>query len=92
MTTGNVSPSDSETLLATPELSRFIAEQLDNAVVSATATLADVRAMLLGNDMFMSGEGEILYKTDRTSLLIELDGLIERHGIDTPVRNVLTIP
>lgn len=75
--------------MATPELSRFIAELMDNAVVSSTASLADVRAILLGNDMFMSGEGEILYKADRTSFLIELDELIEQHGIETPVRKLM---
>jgi hypothetical protein len=39
--------------------------------------------------MFMSGEGEILYKSDRTSFLIELDELIEQHGIETPVRKLM---
>ena len=75
--------------MATPELSRFIAELVHNAGVSTTATLADLRAILIGNDMFMSGEGEILYKSDRTSFLIELDELIEQHGIETPVRKLM---
>lgn len=75
--------------MATPELSRFIAELVDNTGLSTKATLADLRAILLGNDMFMSGEGEILYKSDRTSFVIELDELIEQHGIETPVGKLM---
>jgi hypothetical protein len=38
----------------------------------------------------MSNDGEIVYPLDRTSLVLELDALIEQHGADTQARRLLT--
>jgi hypothetical protein len=43
-------------------------------------TLADVRAALLMTGLQWSRNGELLHPQDRTSLLIELDGLIAQYG------------
>jgi hypothetical protein len=43
-------------------------------------TLADVRADLLMTGLQWSRNGELLHPQDRTSLLIELDGLIAQYG------------
>lgn len=74
---------------ATPELTRFVVELIETSAASPMATLADIRVILISNDMFMSSDGEIMYKADRTSLLIELDELIELHGVTTSVMNLI---
>ena len=43
-------------------------------------TLADVRADLQMTGLQWSRNGELLHPQDRTSLLIELDGLIAQYG------------
>jgi hypothetical protein len=74
---------------ATPELARFIAELFAGSALPATATLSDLRHTLLGSDLFMSGDSEIMYKLDRTSLLVEVDELIDQHGADTSLERLL---
>ena len=43
-------------------------------------TLNDVRIAVQQNSSAWSQEGELLHLQDRTSLLIEIDELIEKHG------------
>ena len=43
-------------------------------------TLNDVRLALQRNSSAWTQEGELLHPQDRTSLLIEIDELIEKHG------------
>jgi hypothetical protein len=47
-------------------------------------TLADVRADLQMTGLQWSRNGELLHPQDRTSLLIELDGLITQYGSKAP--------
>ena len=47
-------------------------------------TLADVRADLQMTGLQWSRNGELLHPQDRTSLLIELDGLIAQYGSKAP--------
>ena len=79
-------------LPVTPELYRVIVDLIETSVVSAAASLGDIRAIVLGNDMFMSGEGEIMYKQDRPSLLIKLDELIEQYDTASSARHFLSTP
>jgi hypothetical protein len=77
---------------ATPELSGFIVGLVCAQTLVSAATLADLRALLAGNDLFISDDGEIIYKEDRTALLIELDALIELLGNQTPAMHVIKVP
>jgi hypothetical protein len=43
-------------------------------------TLNDVRLAMQRNNSAWTQEGELLHPQDRTSLLIEIDELIEKHG------------
>ncbi len=72
--------------LATPELTRVILEIIFKA---SPLTLGQIRDELLASSIFMSPEGEFLYRQDRTSLTLELDDLIETNGADTLARSVL---
>lgn len=73
----------------TPELKHFIAGLFTGAASPATATLEDLRHILLGNDIFISGDGEIMYRLDRTSLVIEVDTLIDSAGNETQLAELL---
>ena len=72
---------------ATPELSQVIESLIDSSDVPALATLSDVRAVVLDDGIFVSGEGELLYPQDRTFLVIELDELIDSHGTKASARD-----
>jgi hypothetical protein len=49
-----------------------------------------VRLAVQQNNSAWSQEGELLYPQDRTSLLIEIDELIERHGNKAPALGFLS--
>lgn len=66
---------------ATPVLSTLIADLIATAAVSRAATLGGVREVVAGDGIFLSAEGELLHPQDRTSLVIELDELIDSHGV-----------
>lgn len=76
-------------LAPTPELQSFIAELFASAASPSTATLEDLRHILLGNDMFISEDGEIMHRLDRTSLVIEVDSLIDGRGTETQLARLL---
>lgn len=64
----------------TPELSGFVAELIQKAVVAPEPSIGDVRTAVLDSDIYMTGDGELMFRQDRSFLVIELDDLIERHG------------
>ena len=72
---------------ATPELCQVIDSLIDSFDVSAEATLSEIRSVVLGDSIFLSGEGELLHPQDRTFLVIELDELIERYGMKAAARD-----
>lgn len=72
---------------ATPELSQVIESLIESSDVPPLATLSDVRAVVLDDGIFVSGEGELLYPQDRTFLVIELDELIDCHGTEASARD-----
>lgn len=72
---------------ATPELCQLIDSLIGSSAAPPEATLSDIRAVVLGDGIFVSGEGELLYPQDRTFLVIELDELIERHGMQAAARD-----
>ena len=71
---------------ATPELSQVIESLIEGSEVPPLATLSDIRAVVLDDGIFVSGEGELLYPQDRTFLVIELDELIDCHGTEASAR------
>lgn len=77
---------------AASDLSRFLADLIDGGAMSSKSTLTDIRGLLLGNDLFMSNEGEIMYRADRASLLVELDELIEQHGCNASLEYLIDMP
>jgi hypothetical protein len=44
---------------------------------------------LQGNSWAWTQEGELLHSQDRTALLIEIDELIEKHGMEASARSFL---
>jgi hypothetical protein len=68
-------------------LSQVIASLIESSDVPPLATLSDVRAVVLDDGIFVSGEGELLYPQDRTFLVIELDELIDSHGTEASARD-----
>jgi hypothetical protein len=74
---------------ATSDLSRFLADLVDDGAISLKSTLSDIRGILLGDDLFMSNEGEIMYRADRASLLVELDELIEQHSASASLEHLI---
>jgi len=86
-------PSDSaittNIMQATPELSQVIGSLIESAAVPPQPTLSDIRAVVIDGGIFVSGEGELLYSQDRTSLVIELDELIDCHGTGAAARPLL---
>lgn len=76
-----------ETPRATRELSQVIEDLIGSSAVSAQPTLSEVRAVVLRDGVFVSGEGEFLFPQDRTFLVIELDELIDCHGMEAAARS-----
>lgn len=74
---------------ATPELQCFITEFFTSPASPATATLEDLRHILLGNDLFITDDGEIMHRLDLTSLVIEVDTLIDHRGNETQLARLL---
>ena len=65
----------------TPELSWFVAELIQKAVVAPEPSIGDVRSAVMDSgDVYMTRDGELMFRQDRSFLVIELDDLIERHG------------
>jgi len=83
---GPAATTSSEFLLASPELRQLIESLIDSAAVPPSATLSDVRRVVLEGGIFI-GDGELLFAQDRTFLLNEIDELIERCGAQGPVRD-----
>jgi len=67
---------------ASRELRYVIENLIDGSVVPAEGTLGELRKVLIAGGIFVSDEGEFLYPQDRTFLVIELDELIDRYGIE----------
>lgn len=72
---------------ASPELRQVIESLIADSTVPSGATLRDVRAAVAGAGIFVSGEGELLHPQDRTFLVIELDEIIDRHGMSAVARD-----
>ena len=81
--------SASADVSATPELQGFIADLFASAESPATATLHDLRDILMGSDVFISDFGELMHRQDRTALVIEVDFLIDCRGHETPLVRLL---
>lgn len=62
------------------ELRNAITALLANRPRASSLNLHDVRIAAQQNGSVWSQEGELLHPQDRTSLLIEIDELIEKHG------------
>lgn len=73
---------------ATPELAKILAAILRNAPPGRELTLGDARRALL-EGILWSDEGELLYAQDVTSLVLELDDLIERYGAEARARHAV---
>lgn len=71
------------------ELREAIEGLLSARPAGAALTLHEVRVTLQSNHSLWSQEGELLHPQDRTALLIEIDQLIDRHGGETPARDLL---
>jgi hypothetical protein len=71
------------------ELRDAITALLTNRPRASSLTLQDVRIGVQQNSSAWSQEGELLYPQDRTSLLIEIDELIEKHGKEAPALGFL---
>ena len=76
----------------TPVLSMLIADLIAESAVSRAATLGSVRKLVAGDGIFLSAEGELLHPQDRTALVIELDELIESHGVQARARDFAASP
>ena len=76
----------------TPALSTLIADLIATSAVTRAATLGGIRELVAGDGIFVSGEGELLHPQDRTSLVIELDELIESHGVQAHARDFAACP
>jgi hypothetical protein len=63
-----------------PELAKVLRATIDDPNQAQPATLADVRARVMESGVQWSAEGELEYPQDRTSLVIELDGVIGQYG------------
>ena len=81
-----------DNLKATPELSIFIFEILQKSALSEDAKLLDIREVLLSTGVFMSGDGELLYRLDRSITLTRAE-LGDRHpavlGLTATYHNLL---
>jgi hypothetical protein len=74
-------PMDASTLM-TPELTAAILDIVPATQGHIPLTLGAARYAIEHERIFWSSEGELLHPQDRTSLVIELDELIDRHGMD----------
>jgi hypothetical protein len=74
---------------ASPELTRALDHLASTRKARTRLSLGDARAALLKESTTWSSEGELLHPQDRTSLIIELDELIERYGAAAHARDFL---
>jgi len=75
--------------VASAKLSAVLSAIVTNSKRGRAPTLGEARAELQRGGVQWSGEGELLYPQDRTSLLIELDDLIGRFGAQAPVKSFI---
>ena len=75
-----IRPSIDAASRVSPELSTVMEALVNDPQREQPPTLEDVRADLQQTGLQWSRNGELLYPQDRTSLLIELDGLIAQYG------------
>jgi hypothetical protein len=75
-----IRPSIDAASRVSPELSTVIEALVNEPQREQPPTLEDVRADLQQTGLQWSRNGELLHPQDRTSLLIELDGLIAQYG------------
>jgi hypothetical protein len=68
--------------LMTPELTAAILDVVPATQGHIPLTLGAARYAIEHERIFWSSEGELLHPQDRTSLVIELDELIDQHGMD----------
>jgi len=71
------------------QLSAIMQAVIDDPGRTRPPTLGEVRAELEQSGVRWTGEGELQFPQDRTSLLIELDDLIGRYGADAPAASYL---
>ena len=71
------------------ELSALIRAMARAAAGERPLTLRKVRDVLQRQGVTWSREGELLFPQDRTALIIELDELIETHGVKARAKDVL---
>jgi hypothetical protein len=72
-----------------PELSALIRAMVRASTGKRALTLRKVRDALQHAGVTWSREGELLFPQDRTALVIELDELIDVHGMRARARDVL---
>ncbi len=75
-----IRPSIDAASRVSPELSTVMEALVNDPQREQPPTLEDVRADLQQTGLQWSRNGELLHPQDRTSLLIELDGLIAQYG------------
>ena len=80
---------DAPTLM-TPELTAAILDIVPATQGHIPLTLGAARYAIEHERIFWSSEGELLHPQDRTSLVIELDELIDRHGMDAAALKLTT--
>jgi hypothetical protein len=68
--------------LMTPELTAAILNIVPATQGHIPLTLGAARYAIEHERIVWSNEGELLHPQDRTSLVIELDELIDEHGMD----------
>jgi hypothetical protein len=73
---------DTSTPLMTPELTAAILNIVPATQGHIPLTLGAARYAIEHERIVWSNEGELLHPQDRTSLVIELDELIDEHGMD----------
>jgi hypothetical protein len=76
----SIRPSIDAASRVSPELSTVMEALVNDSQREQPPTLEDVRADLQQTGLQWSRNGELLHPQDRTSLLIELDGLIAQYG------------
>lgn len=79
----------SQTLPVTPELADFVDQMLDLDGFSPDTSLLELRQAIFGQDLYLSRNGEFIFRLDRLSLVIELDELIDSRGGHLPARAML---
>jgi hypothetical protein len=71
-----------ETTLMTPELTAAILDIVPATQGHIPLTLGAARYAIEHERIVWSHDGELLHPQDRTSLVIELDELIDQHGMN----------